>query len=87
MPFVALLPVVALPFAAIGVLASGWLVWSSIVVGMSLLYWSAIYRFAGEPPWYALVYPLGLAMFAYIAAGAVARGRRVEWKSRQYHSR
>ena len=36
---------------------------------------------------YALTYPLGLAMLLYIAAGAVARGSRVEWKDRDYVSR
>ncbi|HEX4681535.1 MAG TPA: glycosyltransferase family 2 protein [Gemmatimonadaceae bacterium] len=87
LPFVGLIPVGALLLSLAGVLSSAWFVWSGIVVGMSLLYWSAVYRFAGEPPWYAVVYPLGLAMFGYIAAGAVARGRRVEWKSRRYQSR
>ena len=38
------------------------------------------------PVRYALLYPLGLAMLFYIAIGAVARGRRVEWKEREYDS-
>ena len=58
----------------IGVLSSAWLVWSAIVVGVALAVLGAIYRFMGEPVWYALLYPLGLALLFYIAVGAVARG-------------
>ena len=36
--------------------------------------------------WYAVLYPLGVVMVFYIAVGAVARGRRVEWKDREYVS-
>jgi hypothetical protein len=41
----------------------------------------------GEPIAYALLYPLGLATLLYIAAGAVFRGQRVEWKERTYVAR
>jgi multidrug transporter EmrE-like cation transporter len=61
-------------------------VWSAIVVGVSLLFWAAIYRFMGESVAYALLYPLGLATLFYIAVGAVFRGQRVEWKDRTYVS-
>ena len=40
----------------------------------------------GERLWYALLYPLGLAVLLYIAVGAVARGNRVAWKGRRYES-
>jgi hypothetical protein len=51
------------------------------------MFWLGVYRFIGAPLWYALVYPLGLALVAYIAVRAVARGRRVEWKDREYFAR
>jgi hypothetical protein len=53
---------------------------------VSLLFWTAIYTFMNAPVRYALLYPLGLAMFLYIAVGAVLRGQRVEWKERTYDS-
>ena len=67
-------------------LSAGWLVWSATVVAVSLLFWAAIYRFMGVSIAYALLYPLGLATLLYIAAGAVFRGQRVEWKDRAYTS-
>jgi chlorobactene glucosyltransferase len=84
MPVLGLLPPIALILAALGVLSSAWLVWSAIVVLFALAFWIPIYRFMGEPPWYALLYPLGFALVLYIAAGAVKRGRNVEWKARRY---
>ena len=86
MPLIGIVPVVALALALAGVLSSAWLIWSAVVVAVSLGFWGAIYAFMGAPLGYALLYPLGLAMLFYISAGAVARGRRVEWKSRRYVS-
>jgi chlorobactene glucosyltransferase len=86
-PIFALAPLVALVLAALGVLTTAWLAWSVIVVAMSILFWAAIYRFMRESAVYGLVYPLGFAMLLYIAVGAVARGRKVEWKSRRYVAR
>jgi chlorobactene glucosyltransferase len=85
-PIIGLAPPVSLLLAAVGVLSGAWLVWSATVVGVSLLFWAAIYRFMGESVAYALLYPLGLATLLYIAVGAVFRGRRVEWKDRTYVS-
>ena len=86
-PLAALLPPIALVLGAAGILSGSWLVWSGIVVASALLFWIAVYRYIGEPVWYAALYPLGAAMFAYIAFGAVARGRHVQWKERSYVSR
>jgi chlorobactene glucosyltransferase len=85
-PIIGLAPPIALFVASLGALSAGWLVWSATVVAVSLLFWAAIYRFMGESMAYALLYPLGLAMLLYIAAGAVFRGQRVEWKDRAYTS-
>ena len=86
-PVLGLAPPIALILALVGALSTSWLIWSSVVVGTSLLFWLAIYRFVGEPPWYALLYPLGLAMLFYISLGSISRGRRVEWKDRRYLAR
>jgi chlorobactene glucosyltransferase len=77
----------ALVLSLTGVLGTPWLLWSSIVVAGNLLFWSAIYAFMRAPIAYVLLYPLGFAMLGYIAAGAIIRGQRVEWKQRTYTSR
>jgi chlorobactene glucosyltransferase len=87
MPLFNLAPVVALALAAAGVIGHGWLVWSAIVVAATVVFWMGVYRFIGEPVWYALLYPLGLALLEYIVLGSVARGNRVAWKERSYLSR
>jgi hypothetical protein len=46
--------------------------------------WAAVYRWMRAPVAYALLFPLGAAVFAFIAAQAIARGSRVEWKGRAY---
>jgi len=86
-PLLGLVPPIVLVLSVVGVLSTSWLVWSAVVVGATLAFWAAVYRFVGEPIWYTLAYPLGLAALLYIAAGAVARGRRVEWKDRAYVAR
>jgi chlorobactene glucosyltransferase len=85
-PLLGLVAPVALIASLAGLLSTAWLVWSAIVVAGSLVFWAIIYRFMREPVAYALVYPLGTAMLAYIAAGAIVRGQRVEWKQRTYTS-
>ncbi|MDB4873648.1 MAG: glycosyl transferase family 2 [Gemmatimonadetes bacterium] len=86
LPLTGLLPPLALVLSAAGVLSDAWMLWSAVVVAVALLFWIAVYRFIGEPVWYALLYPLGLAMLGYIAVGAVVKGRKVEWKERKYLS-
>jgi chlorobactene glucosyltransferase len=85
-PIIGLAPPVALILSLAGVLSSAWLVWSAIIVAVSVAFWGAIYAFMRAPVGYALLYPLGLAMLFYIAVGAVVRGRTVEWKDRKYEA-
>jgi chlorobactene glucosyltransferase len=85
-PLAGLLPPVMLALSAAGVLSGAWLLWSAIVVGTSLMFWLAVYRVIGEALWYAALYPLGLALLAYIAIGSVLRGNRVTWKGRAYRA-
>jgi chlorobactene glucosyltransferase len=86
MPLIALLPPLALILACVGWLGTPWLIWSATIAALSVLYWIAVYKFVDAPLWYALLYPVGLALIAYIAMSAVARGSSVEWKDRKYLS-
>jgi hypothetical protein len=54
---------------------------------VSVVYWALLYFWLRQPLWYALLYPLGSAVLLMIIGGAVRRGRRVEWKSREYVAR
>ena len=85
-PIIGLVPPIALVLALAGVLSSAWLVWSLVIVAITVAFWGAIYVFMRAPVFYALLYPLGLAMLFYIAIGAVARGKSVEWKDRKYEA-
>ena len=57
-----------------------------IKVGATLTFWSTVYRRASLSPLWALLFPLGAAAYAAIALQAIARGRRVEWRGREYLS-
>lgn len=86
LPLFGLAPPVALALSLFGVVAGSWPLWSATIVAVTVLFWTAIYRFMKVPPGYALLYPIGLLLLLYIAAGAVVRGRRVQWKARTYVS-
>ncbi|HKN65680.1 MAG TPA: glycosyltransferase family 2 protein [Gemmatimonadaceae bacterium] len=86
-PLMALAPVIALPLALGGLLGDRWLVWSEVSAVANLVWWALIYRGFRQRIWYALAAPLGAAMLLYIIARAIARGRRVGWKGREYLSR
>lgn len=87
MPLFALAPAIVLLLCAFGVLGGAWLVWSSVVFAVTCVYWGLLYYWLRQPVWYALLHPLGAGMLFIIAAGAVRRGRRVEWKAREYVAR
>ncbi len=54
---------------------------------LSLLIWVEVYRREQAPVWYALLYPLGAMMVAYIMIRSAWRGeKKVEWKGRVYHA-
>jgi hypothetical protein len=86
MPMSILIPCVALGLSAAGLLGTAWLVWAALVAAIWLMFWLAVYTAMEESRWYALLYPLAAAMLLYIVCGALARGQRVEWKSRAYVS-
>lgn len=82
-----LLPPLLLALSLASVLGHGWLVWSAIVTGVNLLWWTGVYLAIGLSPLYALLHPLGAAALLYIALSAIAKGRRVTWKGRRYVTR
>jgi len=86
-PLFALAPTIVLLLCALGVLGGAWLLWSSVVFVATCVYWGLLYVWLRQPAWYALLHPLGAGALFIIAVGAVRRGRRVEWKSREYLAR
>lgn len=62
-----------------------WLLFATILaLAAQVGTWAAVYHWMRAPVGYALLFPLGAAAFALIAAQAIARGSRVEWKGRAY---
>jgi chlorobactene glucosyltransferase len=86
-PLMSVIPVLALVLVLSGAIGGGWVIWSSLCVGASLLWWVLIYRGFHQSIAYAVLYPLGAAVLLYIIVGAIVRGRRVGWKGRQYVAR
>ena len=87
LPLFSLAPPIVLLLCAMGVVSGSWLVWSATVYGVSAVFWGLLYAWLAQPVGYALLYPLGSAVLLIIAGGAVLRGRRVEWKAREYIAR
>ena len=87
LPLMTVAPVIILAMALVGVLGSGWFLWSAVSSVANLVWWALIYRGFRQRVWFGLAAPLGAAMLLYIIARAVARGRRVGWKGREYLAR
>lgn len=86
LPFLLLLaPPVALLFAWMLPSAVG--LWAAAATLASVAFWVLVYRSIGEPVVYGLLYPLGSTLMLWIAIRAIARGRRVAWKGRDYIAR
>jgi chlorobactene glucosyltransferase len=81
-----LLPPVLLALALAGVLGKGVLMWSAIVTAVNLLWWLLVYTGLGLSPVYALLHPVGAGALLCITVMAIARGRRVRWKGREYRA-
>ena len=83
-PVMGLWPPVSLALAAMGVISASHFM-PALIATMALVLWfTLVYVASDEPPWYALLFPLGAVVLFYIFAGAIARGRRVAWKGRSY---
>jgi chlorobactene glucosyltransferase len=79
-----LAPPIVLALAAAGIGGSSLLVWAVTACALSVVIWSVFIREMDLPLGWALLYPVGAAVGAYIFARSWARGRRVEWKGRRY---
>jgi hypothetical protein len=79
-------PSVVLTLGLLGFVGEGALTWAAIATIANLVWWLLVYRWLRLSPVYALLHPLGAAMVLYIALGAIARGRRVRWKERDYEA-
>ncbi len=58
--------------------------WAGVTTLVSLLIWIVVYREEEVPVRYALLYPLGAVMVAYIMIRSAWRGGRVQWRGRTY---
>ena len=58
--------------------------WAAVTTLVSLLIWIVVYRAEEVPVSYALLYPLGAVMVAYIMIRSAWRGGRVQWRGRTY---
>ncbi len=86
-PLLELLPPLALTLALIFFAAERTtILWASIAVGATLIWWLIVYKKIGENLLYAFAYPVGALALLYIFFTAVTRGRRVTWKGRTYIS-
>lgn len=87
-PLLQLLPPVLLLLALAGAWEPGdrTLLAAGIATAATLVAWTLLYRRIGRPLRYALLYPVGAAALLWIILGAIARGRRVAWKGREYQS-
>jgi hypothetical protein len=81
-----LLPVAVLLAAAFTPVSDRETLAAIIKLGATLTFWAAVYRRAGLSPLWALLFPLGAITYCAIALQAIARGRRVEWRGREYLS-
>lgn len=59
--------------------------WALATIGISLAVWTIVYWAEKAPLRYALLYPFGAAMVAYIMLRSAWRGgRKIVWRGRQY---
>ena len=83
---ISLVPPIVLALGLLGVVGPTAQAWAAIATGANLVWWLLVYAWLRLSPLYALLHPLGAAMVLYIALGAIARGRRVRWKEREYRA-
>lgn len=79
-----LAPFVALLFALLGMGSQALKTWAIATSAVTLLWWLIVYALIGRRPWYAAIAPIGNLVLGYIFVRAIARGRLVEWKGREY---
>lgn len=88
-PLASIAPTVVLLLGVFGLVTNAWLVWSIITTIATVLWWMQVYVRApvvgpSRALRFAAIYPLGSLILVYIIVRAVVRGRRVEWRGREY---
>ena len=88
LPYVMWMPALAwIAPPLVWLIAGGGWGFAAIATLVSLLTWIIIYAVEGAPVWYALLYPLGAGVVAFIMLRSAVRGRRlVEWRGRSYRA-
>lgn len=81
-----LVPPLFLALSLGGALGHDALLWSAIATSANLVWWLLVYAWLGLSPLYALLHPFGAGVLLYISTLAIVRGRRVQWKGREYVS-
>ena len=84
-PTFVLIPPVTLILGVAGMLAQS-IVPAAAATILLILMFAAIYRAFETTPLYALLYPAGAVVVLYIVVTAIARGRQVAWKGRDYEA-
>jgi chlorobactene glucosyltransferase len=85
-PLMGLVPALVLLLAPTGLVSPETVRAAAVAQGASWLFWAGAYRRGGVSAAYALLAPLGAAVLLAIMTQAIARGRRVEWRGREYVS-
>ena len=62
-------------------------IWAAAATLALLAFWAMVYWRIGESIAHAFLFPVGAALMLWIAVRAIARGRRVAWKGRDYIAR
>ncbi|MDB4907848.1 MAG: glycosyl transferase family 2 [Gemmatimonadetes bacterium] len=83
-PLGALVPPVIAMLSIFSLVPSDWALWSWITSSLLLAWWMLIYRFLRESAWLAFLYPLGALLLLWITVRAIAHGKQVAWKDREY---
>ena len=83
-PILGIVPPLAALAGAAGIVDRGVGLWGMLATIPTLVWYVAVYRAMRQPIAYALLFPLGSAVVLWIVIRALVRGRRVEWKDREY---
>jgi hypothetical protein len=84
MPLAQLIPVTALLVSLFGIVPPPVTLWATITTTAWLAWWTIVYTIDKQSRHYALCFPIGAAVMAYIFVTAIARGHQVAWKGRNY---
>jgi len=79
-----IMPPVMLFASLLGLAGPGWLAWSALTYGLSVVLWALFMGRMGAPWWYAPLYPLGASVGMLIFVKSWIGGRSVVWKGRRY---